>query len=154
MTENGVAAFRAAPSYQEQETGVFEVRRLDFEGTVTVSEGTVRLVQEVPTLDSTVENETVAPVVEAGWEDTFERRVEDVTNLVSALTGEPEVTKAGGLLRVTMTFEGKPSALPEAVRNAANYVESTWVEGIIPGFEYNEQVQAIRDRATETANER
>ncbi|MBS3760112.1 DUF5813 family protein [Halodesulfurarchaeum sp.] len=153
MTDEIADAFRAAPGYHEQEAGVFEVGRLNFDGQLTVSKGPVTLALTVPTLDATVENETVAPVVEQGWEETFERRVEDVTNLVSTLTEEPEVTNVSGSLRVSMSFRRDSSTLTEEVRNAANYVEGTWVEGIIPGYEYEDQVQAIRERASKTASE-
>ena len=153
MNEAIAAAFRVAPDYQERDEGVFDVDRLDFDAELRVGENTATLVQELPTLDATVVSETVAPVVAEGWQETFERRVEDVTNLVSALTADPEVWTEAERLRVRMTVADTPENLPEAVRNAANYVEATWVEGIIPGYEYEPRVQAIRDRASETANE-
>ena len=153
MNEAIASAFRTAPWYQEREEGVFAVDRLDFEGELRVAENTVTLLQELPTLDATVVSETVAPVVAEGWQETFERRATDVTNLVTALTGDPEVGTEAGTLRVRMTFADTPENLPEAVRNAANYVEATWVEGIIPGYEYEPRVQAIRDRASETESE-
>jgi hypothetical protein len=153
MTDEIADAFRAAPGYHEQEAGVFDVGRLNFDGQLTVSKGKVVLTLTVPTLDAAVENETVAPVVEEGWEETFERRLKDVTNLVSTLTEEPKVTNVKESLRVTMSFQRESSTLTESVRNAANYVEGTWIEGIIPGYEYEDRVQAIRERASKTASE-
>lgn len=143
------AAFRARPDFHEEESGVFAVDALDFEATVTVGEESVTLVHQLPTLAATVVGEPVAPVVEEGWEETFERRVEDVTGVVDPVAG-PTVETDGETVRVTMELDdgGKPVA--EAVRHAVDFVESTWVEGIIPGYDYDERVQQIRNRAMET----
>lgn len=149
MTEDLRAAFRAAPGYEERIDGVFELRELDFEGEVTVAEGTVSLEQELPTLDGAVVGETVAAVVEEGWLDTFRRRVADVTSATSHAIGDPSVDVVDETVRVrTPIRDGTDS--PEAARHAATYVESRWVEGIVPGYEYVPRVQAIRDRAHST----
>ncbi|MFB6086429.1 MAG: DUF5813 family protein [Halodesulfurarchaeum sp.] len=150
MSEGLAAAFRDRPGFHAEKSDIFGVEALEFEARVTVGKGTVTLVQELPTLDATVVGETVAPVVEDGWEETLERRVMDVTGVVDPVSG-PSVKRRDGTIRVEMELEdgGKPVA--EAVRHAADFVESTWVEGIIPGYDYDERVKRIRNRAMETA---
>ncbi|MFP4530969.1 MAG: DUF5813 family protein [Halodesulfurarchaeum sp.] len=149
MSEPLAAPFRDRPDFHETDPGVFAVDALEFEARVTVEGETATLVQELPTLDGTVVGETVAPVVAAGWEETFERRVADVTGVVDPVAG-PTVETDGETVRVTMELAdgGKPVA--EAVRHAVDFVESTWVEGIIPGYDYDERVRRIRNRAMET----
>ncbi|MDZ7849804.1 MAG: DUF5813 family protein [Halodesulfurarchaeum sp.] len=149
MSETRSAAFRARADFHETESGVFEVDALDFAAEVTVGEDTVTLVHQLPTLDATVVGEPVAPVVEEGWEETFERRVADVTGVVDPVSG-PTVETDGKTVRVTMDIDDRGKPVPEAVRHAVDFIESTWVEGIIPGYEYDEQVQKIRNRAMET----
>lgn len=143
------ADFRARPDFHEQESRVFAVDALDFEAAVTVGEETVSLVQQLPTLEATVVGEPVAPVVEEGWEETFERRVEDVTGVVDPVSG-PQVETDGETVRVEMELGDGEKPVAEAVRHAVDFVESTWVEGIIPGYDYDEQVERIRNRAMET----
>ncbi len=150
MTEELAAGFRSRPDFREQDSGRFGVGGVDFQAQVTIEEDTVVLVQGLPTLDATVEGEAVAPVVESGWEETFERRVQDVTGVIGDLAAGPTVTRDGETIHVRMELEDDGVILPEAVRHAVDFVESTWVEGIIPGYDYDERVKRIRNRAMQT----
>ena len=149
MTEDLRAAFRAAPGYEERSDGLFVLRELDFDGEVSVADGTVALDQSLPTLDGAVVGETVAAVVEEGWLDTFRRRVADVTAATDHEVSAPTVEAGAEIVRVRTPIEAGTDS-PEAARHAANYVEARWVEGIVPGYEYVPRVQAIRDRAHST----
>lgn len=150
MTEIG--GFEAHPRFLEREDGTFALQRTDFEAWVRIGETEVVLVQELPMLDATVTGETVAPVVEEGWFETFERRVEDVTTVVEAQIEAPEVDREGDVIHVE-TRIGKTHDAPEVAVSATTYIEGTWVEGIIPGYDYDEQVQSIRNRARQNAEE-
>ncbi|AOW81139.1 hypothetical protein HTSR_1977 [Halodesulfurarchaeum formicicum] len=153
MTAALADAFRSRPEFQETERGDFIIDGTDFEARVTVESDTVTLTQELPTLDSTVQGETVAEVVADGWEETFRRRVADVGKVIASPGGEPAVERDGESLRVTIELPADPTEAPAAALGAANYVEGTWVEGIVPGYDYDERVQAIRNRARETGGE-
>lgn len=156
MSDGLAGAFREQPGFHERGEGVFEFEALDFEGRVTLDGDTVHLHLELPTIDTAVIGETVAPVVAEGWFKTFERRVGDVSTAISGPVGEPRVEEGDGTVHVRIEIGGNShggSNLAETARHAANYVESTWVEGIIPGYDYESRVQAIRDRAMSTGEE-
>ena len=60
---------------------------------------------------------------------------------------------------VELAFETKrgPSALARAVEDAAalvEYVEGTYVQGVIPGYEYGDPVAGLLDRARGAAEGR
>ncbi|MFB6110085.1 MAG: DUF5813 family protein [Halodesulfurarchaeum sp.] len=145
------AAFRSRAEFRERESGGFDLESTDFESRVRIEDGPV-LVQELPTLDATVVGETVAAVVEEGWEETFRRRARDVDRVLDSPDAEPEITRDGDTLRVRIELPSDQAEAPEAALAAANYVEGTWVEGIVPGYDYDERVRAIRDRARETGD--
>ncbi|MFW6384495.1 MAG: DUF5813 family protein [Halodesulfurarchaeum sp.] len=151
MSEDPIAAFRSAPGYEERSPDTFELRGLDFEGRVIVRDGTPILQQELPTLDGAVVGETVAAVVEEGWLETFRRRVTDVTGATGHEIGDPAVEQQGQTVEVRIPIKAGAKG-PEAARHAATFVEATWVEGIVPGYEYEPRVQAIRDRAHSTGD--
>ncbi len=153
MTDGHVSAFEAHPRFDRGEDGLFAIEGMDFEAWVRIDEGAVVLVEEVPTLDATVVGETVARVVAEGWLETFERRIEDVSGVVETPMDEPEVQRDGDVIRIETRITVGTRGNPEEILAAANYIEGTWVEGIIPGYEYDDRVQAIRDRARQQASE-
>lgn len=153
MNDGQASAFEAHPRFEPRAEGVFAIDGMDFEAWVRIDEGAVVLVDEVPTLDATVVGETVAQVVAEGWLDTFERRVEDVNGVVEAPIDEPQVHRDGDVIRVETRIAVGDQADPAEVVAAANYIEGTWVEGIIPGYEYDERVRMIRNRARQHAQE-
>jgi len=148
---------RALAGHHRFETDVtgYVPTNIIFDARVSVEDGALRVENQVPTLDAVVAGETVAPVVEDGWFETFERRVEDVGG----------VTKADDVAVIgvdrsdeTITVESELQATPGTAGGDAlavvNYVEGTWVEGIIPGYDYVDSVEAVRARARQTAQER
>lgn len=152
MTAGTAAAFESHGRFVHDEGEVFDISGLDFEGWVRVGAEEIVLVQEVPMLDATVVGETVAPVVEDGWFYTFERRVGDVTNVTKVDLGEPSIDREGEKVHIEVRLQAGDEG-PEAVIAAASYIEGTWVEGIIPGYVYDETVQSIRIRARQNAQD-
>lgn len=152
MTKGTTAAFESHGRFVHEKDDVFELAGLDFEAWVRVGTEEIVLVQELPMLDATVVGESVAPVVEDGWFDTFERRVEDVTNVTNVDLREPSIDREGELIHLEIRFPAEAGGPEEAIA-AANYIEGTWVEGIIPGYEYDETVQSIRSRARQNAQD-
>ncbi|NHX37259.1 MULTISPECIES: DUF5813 family protein [Halolamina] len=102
-----------------------------------------------PMLDEVTEDD-VAPVVEEGWYETFERRVGNVGGGVLAGDNVPdpavtETTHQGRRsAEVTVSFADIDPR--RGVNDAAalvDFVEGTYVQGVIPGYEYTEPVAGI-----------
>jgi len=120
--------FDAAIAVAEADDG-----RIEFDVTVSV-----------PTLSAVTEDE-VADVVEDGWLDTFERRI--------AAVGD--VTAAGHDLDLTVERDGDEVTVTESIRDVnerrglndavavVDFVEGTYVQGVIPGYEYGEPVTGL-----------
>ncbi|GGL50395.1 DUF5813 family protein [Halocalculus aciditolerans] len=146
------AEFESHGKFAERGEG-FEPTTNDWDAVVTVDGGTVTVAVTVPTLDAVVEEDVVAGVVEDGWFETFELRVEDVEGVTYAETGEPTVERDAAEVTVTTTLDARPGNAPDDALAVVNYVEGTWFEGIIPGYDYVEPVQAMRERASQNASE-
>lgn len=102
----------------------------------------------VPTLDGVAE-EHVADVVVEGWYETFERRVAAIGDVTAAGHDlDPTVTREGEEAIVEMSFADLDER--RGVNDAAavvDFVEGTYVQGVIPGYEYGEPVASLVDRA-------
>ena len=127
-----------------------------FDARVTVdSADDGRLVFEVevrvPTLSAVVDGD-VAAVVEEGWTETFELRIADATGVTRADHGvEPAVIQAGDELVVTADYRDINER--RGVDDAAalvTFVEGTYVQGVIPGYDYTEPVASIMSSARST----
>lgn len=92
-------------------------------------------------------------MVEDGWYETFELRVEDIGGVFRTERDlEPTVTRQGETITVEASFEdiNERRGVDDAGA-VIDYVEGTFVQGIIPGYEYTEPVASIIDRARENA---
>ena len=108
----------------------------------------------VPTL-SAVTAGAVADVVEEGWTETFERRVVDVGGVTRG-GGEfdPRVAVDDGA--ITVTFELRDGNAARGVDDAkalVDFVEGTYVQGVIPGYEYTEPVADLLSAARRQGND-
>lgn len=143
----------------ERGTEGYELSTTPFETVVQTdasgSETRYRVVTWMPTLDAVVEGETVADVVEEGWLETLERRLDDPTQVTTGLESvESEVVREGERIRVGMTFESsRPDRAVENAKALAEFVEGTWIQGIVPGYEYGEPASSLLDRATQNYEE-
>ena len=108
----------------------------------------------VPTL-STVTEDEVADVVEDGWADTFERRAVDVGGVTRAEREfDPVVEYDADEIRVTYAFTDINER--RGVDDAGaliNFVEGTYVQGVIPGYEYTEPVSGLISSARRQGND-
>jgi len=133
--------------------GTLAVTSTPFDAAVAVAEADDGRVEfdvtvSVPTLSAVVEDD-VADVVEDGWLDTFERRI--------AAVGD--VTAAGHDLDPTVERDGDEVTVAESIRDVnerrglndavalVDFVEGTYVQGVIPGYEYGEPVTGLIGRA-------
>ncbi|WP_280535750.1 DUF5813 family protein [Halopenitus sp. POP-27] len=108
----------------------------------------------LPTL-SAVTDEHVADVVEDGWLETFELRVEDVSGVTRRSRDlDPSVRRSGSEIVVEVSLTDANTA--RGVADAAafvDFVEGTYVQGIIPGYDYTEPVTSIRSKARQHGND-
>ncbi|MCU4972620.1 DUF5813 family protein [Halobacteria archaeon AArc-m2/3/4] len=153
-----------APIGDEADEPVYELTTTVFETAITATDaedprdGTVHVTVTVPTLDAAVANEPVADVVEDGWFETFERRLEDtfgVTNLRSH--EEPAIERDDREVRVHLEYVAWDA--DEGVADAKTlieYVEGTYAQGIVPGYEYRgpagELLENAQQRGQQAAN--
>jgi hypothetical protein len=154
-------AFRDHGSFEQRDDDTFESVTTPFDGIVEASapEGgrvgfdvTVR----VPMLDEVVEGE-VAEVVEEGWFETFSLRAVDVSGVTSRERDlDPTVSETvhdgTRVAVVAAAFEDIDER--RGVDDAGaliDFVEGTYVQGIIPGYDYTDPVAGLIDRARQTA---
>ena len=108
-----------------------------------------RVTIRTPTLDDVVVGERVATVVEDGWYETFTLRLEDAeqaTQVVDVLDISAE--RSTETVTVDIRAVAPPTeATIEDLRALVEYVEGTWVEGMIPGYDYREPAATLLDRA-------
>lgn len=161
MTDERLAAARDAfasdERFEEADASEFAATKTPFEGRVALEiNGTVeyRVISRVPMLDSVVEGETVADVVEEGWFETLERRLAGTPKVANAETTDPEIDQKLGTVVVEVTIhDAEPARAPGEVQAVIDYVVGTWMEGVIPGYEYTDEVQALRERASQNYDE-
>ena len=105
---------------------------------------------KLPTLDAVVIDETVAPVVSEGWADTLELRLQDAHETTRVLESvEYAFDRTPEEIGVTIRFDRGVDADPpvEAILALVRYVEGTYLQGIIPGYEYDEPVAELLSAA-------
>ncbi|MXV63597.1 hypothetical protein GS429_16335 [Natronorubrum sp. JWXQ-INN-674] len=112
-------------------------------------DGRFHVTVSLPTLDAAVADETVATVVEDGWFETLERRLEDVFTVAHTSTHEEPVVDRDAT-EVTVTLEYVAWDAGEGVEDAKaliEYVEGTYAQGIIPGYEYQGAAATLLENA-------
>jgi hypothetical protein len=143
------------------EHGAFEERGEGYAVTTTAFDATVRVsaagdtlsyrvLVVVPTLDAAVEGEAVAPVVQEGWFETFERRVGHHDGTTRVDPGDPIVTLDvdAGEVRVEVGFETTtPARGTEDAKALVDFVEGTYLQGIVPGYDYRDPVAGLIQQA-------
>ena len=94
---------------------------------------------------SAVTADAVGPAVEAGWFDTFALRLEDAPGAVrDSVEVDLDVTQEADDAVVTYTFEWGDADRAAAIAKAfAEYVEGTYMEGIVPGYDYQPPVSEM-----------
>ena len=143
-------AFEAADDGYALTTTVFEthVTATDAEGE---RDGEFQVTATLPTLDAVVADETVAPVVEDGWLETLERRLAETFTVAHTTShAEPRVEREGDEVRVSLEYVAWDAS--EGVADAKallEYVEGTYAQGIIPGYEYRGEAATLLESAQE-----
>ncbi|MFC7228081.1 DUF5813 family protein [Salinirubellus salinus] len=151
--EKFVRAFDAHDAFERDGEG-FVVTTSTFGGRVTAEETddwalVYSLEVRVPMLSATTE-EAVGPAVEEGWFDTFALRLEDAPGAVrqDLSLDAYEVERVADEAVATFEFEwGNADHVPRMTKAMAEYVEGTYVEGIVPGYQYGSPVSELLSSA-------
>jgi hypothetical protein len=155
IPESVERAFEYHDAY-EREGDAFLVQTAAFEGRVTAVDGpdyfsAYTVTVRVPTLDA-ASAEDVGAAVEDGWFETLERRLEDASKATRAdveLTTY-DVERDGEDVYVTYGFEwGNADRAAEIAKTFVEYVEGTYVEGVVPGYEYEGDVADLLGSASQ-----
>ncbi|MFC3477387.1 DUF5813 family protein [Halobacterium litoreum] len=146
-----VAAEFAEHARFERTSEGFAPTTNDWTAEIAVDGDAVEIEVWVPTLDAAT-TEPVADVVEDGWYDTFDRRVQDADGVTLADdVTVTDVSKHADDVRVALALDPREGKAADDALALVNYVEGTWFEGVIPGYDYTEKVQSMRNRAAQNA---
>ena len=121
----------------------YVVETTSFEGHVTASEGEkwrtdYEVTVRAPTLQAATADE-VGPAVREGWLDTLERRLEDAPKATRVAVDLEEYTVEADDEEVVVTYRfslGGERQAADVAKAFVEYVEGTYVEGIVPGYDY------------------
>ncbi|WP_435096951.1 DUF5813 family protein [Halorubrum sp. N11] len=151
-------AFADHGSFEPAGDGVWTAETTPFDAEVRAepaTDGRVRfsVTVRVPTISATAADE-VADVVEEGWIETFELRVVDVSGVTRG-DHEFDPTVAVGDDEITIEFEVTEINERRGVDDAGaliNFVQGTYVQGVIPGYEYTEPLDGLLSAARQQGN--
>lgn len=142
-------AFRSHDAFEPTPGGSYRqtTTAFDAEATPTVTDGgetRVEVTVRVPMLSAVVEEE-VAPVVEDGWYDTLALRVADVGDVtVGDHDLDPSVERREGEAVASVAFgDIDPTRAVADAKSFADFVEGTYVQGVIPGYSYTDPVAGL-----------
>lgn len=137
---------------------VVEPTPFDLRLTVAVEGDRARyeLAATLPSLEAVVVGDRVADVVLEGWADTLDRRLREAHDVTGELTDIAyETTWDRDRFRAVMTVE-RPATAPaptDGIVALANYVEGTYLQGVIPGYDYGPPVDQLLSQARQRAGE-
>jgi len=141
----------------------FEAVADGYELTTTAFEAVVRavpgepsdqytVVVHAPTLDGATADD-VGPTIAEDWRETLTRRLESAPKSTRARVDLDAMTveEAGDQLSITYQFSwGNPERAVDIAKTFIEYVEGTYVEGIVPGFDYEPPVAELLSTASQS----
>lgn len=155
------AALAAHDAFEPTDDG-YALTTTVFDARVTASavegdrDGEFSVVATVPTLSAATVDE-VARVVEDDWFETFDRRLADVFDVATTGThDEPIVERDVPAGEVTVTLDYVTWDAGEGVADAkamVEFVEGTYAQGLIPGYEYRGEAATLRANAQQRGQE-
>lgn len=156
------STFEHHDAYSDEDGG-YVLGTTKFDSRVTATEAEAgsdtqyTLTVRAPSLDSAVE-EDVGPSLLDGWFETFERRLADapmaVRDPVELDTHSVNPDDGDAVVELSFQFGNEnANRAPDVAKAMAEYVEGTYVEGIVPGYTYRPPVSDILDRARQGENE-
>lgn len=153
IPDRAVRAFEGHEAF-ERDDAWFVVTTTKFDARATATETdewALSYILEVraPML-STATSGPVGPAVEDGWFETYELRLEDATMAVreDIEFDEQRVIEEAGDAVAVFEFEwGNADRVPDVAKAIAEYAEGTYMEGIVPGYDYQPPVSELLTRA-------
>ncbi|MDS0259596.1 DUF5813 family protein [Haloarcula sp. S1CR25-12] len=138
----------------------FVVETTSFDGRVTASEGEkwrteYEVTVRAPSLQAATAGE-VGPAVRDGWFETLERRLEDAPKSTRVVVELDEYTVERDDEEVVVTYRyslGGEREAADVAKTFVEYVEGTYVEGIIPGYDYVGVVAELMNSASTGGSE-
>lgn len=133
---------------------VYALTTTPFDTAVSITgtaDGSVQMVltARVPMLSAAV-IDSVGPAVEDGWFETLEVRLADAPMATRAALelDQFSLRRDGDTAIATFGFEwDDPEEAVAIARTLGEYVEGTYVEGVVPGYEYDDPVAELLARA-------
>lgn len=116
----------------------------------TVDQVTYQLTITLPTLDASVTNETIPPIIQEDWFNTLESRLTNIDGVTVGTTETPLITLDSEnqtvTVELTLTATNPDTGAADA-KALASFVEGTYLSGAISGYDYEEPVASLLDRA-------
>lgn len=139
-------AFVAHDAYDRDGDG-FSLSTTPFEARIVGEGSDYELQISMPTLDGATE-ETVESVVEDGWFETLSLRVDDAPDATRIAVSEPTVERVDDTVTVAFGFtHDDPDDAAKAAKILAEFVEGTYIEGVVPGYTYRPPVAGLLSQA-------
>ncbi len=159
LPERAVRAFEAHDAF-ERDGAYFAVTTTKFDSRVTATETdgwelAYTLEVRAPMLSNAAEG-PVGSAVEDGWFETYELRLEDASMAVRGdldFEDRRVIEEAGDAVAVFEFEFGNADRVPGIAKAIAEYVEGTYLEGIVPGYEYGPPVSELLSRARQSDSE-
>jgi hypothetical protein len=153
-------AFEDHEAFERAEDG-FRVTTTAFDATVTASDADGPRLRYTVTVSTPMlraaTGDDVGDAVEDGWFDTFERRLADAPQATRATVDLDEVTLSEegdrAVARLAFTL-GSPDQAADVAKTFVEYVEGTYVEGVVPGYDYEPPVADLLAEASQGDGER
>jgi hypothetical protein len=159
LPDRAARVFEANDAF-ERDGRWFEVTTTRFDGRVTAEEPdewaiAYTLEVRAPMLSTAIEG-GVGSAIEDGWFDTYELRLEDAGMAVRQdleFDEQRVFEEAGDAVAVFEFGWGNADHVPAMTKAIAEYVEGTYMEGIVPGYEYQPPVSELLSRARTDADD-
>ncbi|EMA28791.1 DUF5813 family protein [Haloarcula japonica] len=121
----------------------YAVETTNFDGRVTATEGeewrtNYEVTVRAPSLQAATSDEVGDAVID-GWLETMERRLEDAPKATRTAVELDDYSVVEDGEQVVVTFEytmGGERQAADVAKTFVEYVEGTYVEGVIPGYDY------------------
>ncbi len=155
LPDDAARAFDRHEAFDLTEGG-YRVATTAFEGIVTATPGpeyesTYEVRVTVPTLEAATADH-VGEAVANGWFETLERRLEDAPQATRADVALDGMDVERGDVEVTVTYRftwGNADRAADISKAFVEYVEGTYVEGVVPGYEYVSPVANLLQNASQ-----
>jgi hypothetical protein len=167
MTDSTPTAVREAFSQHDafvETTDGFVLETTAFEGTVSLADGAPTASAEgahryvvtvaVPTL-SAATADRISDVIATDWFETFQRRLADAPTATRAALelAALRVEREDSTVAVTFEFDwSDPAGAAAIAKTLVEYVEGTYVEGIVPGYDYEPPVSDLIASASQSGD--